>query len=233
MNVPAEGMCDNYHEAGDLVDYFEISRPAPGYAHHSGQGCPGGLATPGRDEVHRLVLTQPADVRISMHGEGDADEAILLVGDCANPAASCGAAVDELGPGPEGEALEALGLPAGDYFIVADFAGYGETHPYTLAVLDLDSGVDPTRPLVFELKGAFPNPFNPSTTIRWIQPELLPAQLVVHNLLGERVASIDLGFRGPGGQTIRWDASGLGSGVYLATLRSGPHLATTKVLLLK
>jgi len=55
----------------------------------------------------------------------------------------------------------------------------------------------------------------------------------VHNLLGERVAELDLGFRGPGGQTFRWDASALGSGIYLCTLRSGPDAATVKVLLLK
>ena len=231
--VPEEPMCDNWIDGGELVDWYSVSRPAPGLAHHSGAGCPGGVSSPGRDEVVRLVLPQAMDLQLTMHGEGDADEVILLVGDCASPANSCGAAADELGAGDESETLTALGLPAGDYFIVADFAGPGETHGYTLTAVDMNSGLDPERPLAFALEPNYPNPFNPVTTIRWTQPELLPARLTIHNLLGEVVARLELGFRGPGRQAFVWDASDLGSGVYVYTLSSGPHRATGKAVLLK
>ena len=234
LAVPEEAMCDNYMDGGTLgQDWYSVSRPAPAFAHHDGTGCPGAVSSPGRDEVHRLVLAQTTDVGVTLHGDGDADEVILLVGDCANPHSSCGAAVDASGAGTGAETMQALGLPAGDYYIVADFAGAGETHGYTITVRDLNSTVDPTQPLEFALHGAFPNPFNPATTIRWTQPELLPAELVVHNLLGEVVERIDLGFRGPGQQSFQWDASRLGSGLYLCTLRSGAHVETVKTMLIK
>ena len=234
LEIPVEAMCDNYLDGGTLgEDWYTVQRPAPGFVHHDGTGCPGGVASPGRDEVHRLVLAQATDVGVTLLGDGDADEVILLVGDCANPHSSCGAAKDDVGAGAEAEELVVPGLPAGDYFIVADFAGAGETHPYTITVRDLDSALDPARPLDFALEGVFPNPFNPTTVLRWTQPELLPAELVVHNLLGEEVERLELGFRGPGRQSFSWNAARLGSGVYLCTLRSGPHSATVKALLIK
>lgn len=232
-NLPSEDMCENYMDMGNLVDIFTMNEPAPEFAHHSGTGCPGDVYSPGLDRVIRVVLAEPMDLFVSMTGEGDADEVILLVGDCANPAISCGAAADEFGAGPEGEVLEFTNLPAGDYFLVGDFAGYGETHPFVMQIADANSGVLEGRELSFQLKPNYPNPFNPVTKILWVQPKLAEARLTVYNLMGEKVLSEALGVRGPGQHSFAWDASELSSGVYVYTLQAGDFSATRKAVLLK
>jgi hypothetical protein len=233
LEVPAAPLCEALVEAGQLDHAYETTRPAPGTAHWDGSGCAAGAVGLGRDEVHRLVLAQDTDLSIELLAEGEADEVLLLTTLCEEPGAGCLAAVNELGPGPEGERLELSGLPAGEYLIVADFARPGESAAYSLIVRDLNSRVETLRAADFALAGAHPNPFNPGTTIRWRQGALAAARLSVHNLLGEQVDQLELGLRGPGEQQVHWDASRLGSGVYIYTLSSGPHHASGKVLLLK
>jgi len=228
MNLAAcgeAGPCDDLVEAGELVDVYYAERPAPSASHHDGAGCPGEISSLGLDEVFLLVLVQETDIRITHQGEANADEVILLMGDCAHPETTCGAAADEHGPGEE--------LPAGDYYIVADYWAPGETAAYELTVEDLNSGVAENRPLQFELSHNHPNPFNPVTTIRWAQPALSRAELVIHNVLGEQVERIDLGIRGAGRHSVSWDASRHASGVYLYTLRTDQSAATRKALLIK
>jgi hypothetical protein len=228
-----EDPCDNYVDVGNFHDIYQMSRPAPMNTHHDGTGCPGGVSSPGRDEVTRLVLTQVTDLRVSMHGDGDADEVILLLGNCAQPSTSCGASANVNGAGTQGETLTMANVPAGDYFIVADFAGAGETHPYGMTISDLESGLDEGREFTFEVAPAFPNPFNPSTTINWTQPRLAPATLTVHDMRGAVVEQVDLGVRGSGHHTVTWDATRFGSGVYFCTLTAGEQSQTVKAVLLK
>lgn len=232
-NLPTEDMCEGYVDIGTFHDIHTINEDAPASAHHSGTGCPGSIASPGLDKVLRLVLGEPMDLHVSMTGADDADEVILLVGDCANPEVSCGGAVDELGAGPEGEVLEFIGLPAGDYYLVADFAGYGESHAFTMQVVDMNSGLLEGRDLDFQLLQNYPNPFNPVTTIRWVQPSLTEASLTVYNILGGEVMQVELGLRGPGRHALTWDASELGSGVYIYLLETGDYRDTKKAVLLK
>ena len=158
---------------------------------------------------------------------------ILLVGACENPESSCGADADEIGAGPEGEVLEIMNLPAGDYYIVADFAGMAEAAPFTMQIVDMNSGLLEGRELSFELKPNYPNPFNPVTTIYWTQPKLSEARLRVYNLRGEKVLDENLGLRSPGQHSFTWDASSLTSGVYVYTLETGEFTATRKAVLLK
>jgi hypothetical protein len=228
-----EDPCDNYVDVGNFHDIWQAARPAPLNTHHDGTGCPGGVSTPGRDEVIRLNLTQSTDLQITLQGEGQADEAILLLGNCAQPNSSCGAVADDHGAGPEGEVLTIQNLPAGDYFVVCDFVGPGETHPYGISIADLNSGLAGNRPLAFALEACHPNPFNPTTTVAWTQPRLALATLTVHDLRGAVVESIDLGLRGAGRHAYVWDASRLGSGVYFVTLRSGDFQQTRKAVLVK
>ncbi len=233
-SLPTQDMCDGYEDVPDFHDIWTVvADTAPEYAHHSGTGCPGDVSSPGLDYTLRVVLAEPMDLHVAMTGEGNADEVILLVGNCATPAISCGAAANDHGPGTEGEVLEFMGLPAGDYWLVADFAGYGESHPFVMQVIDMNSGLLEGRELSFELRQNYPNPFNPVTTVQWIQPEMAKAEISIYNLKGERVMQEDLGLRGPGSHTFTWNAASLPSGVYVYTLSSGEWQATRKAVLLK
>ncbi len=93
-------------------------------------------------------------------------------------------------------------------------------------------------PRRLKLMGAFPNPFNPSTTLRY---ELLKAGTVsidIFDIAGQRVARLWDGFAGVGEHSIRWnalDAAGnnLPSGVYFVSVQSGAQRLSSKILLLR
>lgn len=90
-------------------------------------------------------------------------------------------------------------------------------------------------PSQFALLGNYPNPFNPSTTIKFVTPQQSDVTLEVFNMLGQRVAVHDLGSRSPGEHAVPFTASNLASGVYNYRLRMATTNATVtgKMMLLK
>ena len=89
------------------------------------------------------------------------------------------------------------------------------------------------RPASFTLS-AFPNPFNPTTTIEFSIPEDGKVTLGVYDLLGREVAVLLEGERKAGNVTpVVFDASGLSSGVYLCRLEAGSHSLIKTLLVLK
>jgi len=89
------------------------------------------------------------------------------------------------------------------------------------------------RPVEFALLSASPNPFNPSTTLRYSLDAPGRVALDVFNLAGQKVASLDQGFRGAGWHQVRFDGSALASGVYVATLEAGGRSQSQKLILAK
>ncbi len=79
----------------------------------------------------------------------------------------------------------------------------------------------------------YPNPFNPSTTIRYGLPERSIATLIVFNTLGQQVALLQNGEQNAGYHEVRFDGSGLSSGVYFYRLRTGDFVETKRFLLLR
>ena len=80
---------------------------------------------------------------------------------------------------------------------------------------------------------AYPNPFNPETTIRFELTQASPVTLEVFNIRGQRVDTL-LHEPLPASQhSVVWRAGGLGSGVYLARLRTAEGTTTARLLLLK
>lgn len=65
-----------------------------------------------------------------------------------------------------------------------------------------------------------PNPFNPSTQIRYAIRQSSHVRLTVHTLLGGNVAILVDGTRSSGWQTVHFDASNLSSGIYLYRLET-------------
>ena len=89
----------------------------------------------------------------------------------------------------------------------------------------------PDRPREFALAQNYPNPFNPTTTIRYALPQRSRVTLTVFNTLGQQLATLVNEIQDAGYHDIRFDASGLASGVYLYRLQAG-NVAMTKRLLL-
>jgi hypothetical protein len=85
----------------------------------------------------------------------------------------------------------------------------------------------------FRLVGNYPNPFNPTTNIVFELGAASEVTLEIFNVLGQRVATMDLGNMSAGQHTTNFDATGLISGVYMVRMQAGNHIQTMKMTLMK
>ncbi len=91
----------------------------------------------------------------------------------------------------------------------------------------------PGIPTKFALAQNYPNPFNPTTTFAFSVPRPGPVTLTVYNLLGQHVRTVAQGRFAQGTHTVRFDATGLPSGVYFYRLEAEGFIATRKMLLIQ
>ena len=96
----------------------------------------------------------------------------------------------------------------------------------------LRGSVNEEAPGEMEL-ASYPNPFNPSTTIRFSLPQASRVNLTVFNTLGEKVVTLVDEEKVAGVHNVRFDASSIASGVYLYRLIAGDYVLTRKVIVLK
>ncbi|UCC79674.1 MAG: T9SS type A sorting domain-containing protein [Candidatus Zixiibacteriota bacterium] len=88
-------------------------------------------------------------------------------------------------------------------------------------------------PDYMSLLGNYPNPFNSSTTIEFIQDKPQFITLTIYDLLGREIKTL-LNERKPAGKhKIPFDASPLSSGVYFYRLQAGDAVETKRMVLLK
>jgi hypothetical protein len=92
--------------------------------------------------------------------------------------------------------------------------------------------IELNSPITFALEQNYPNPFNPTTTITYGLPHRSQVSLMVYNTLGQQVAQLVSGEQEAGYHEVRFDASGLSSGVYFYRLIAGEFVQTRKLLLL-
>jgi len=88
-------------------------------------------------------------------------------------------------------------------------------------------------PREFLLEQNFPNPFNPSTVIRYQLPEDARVKLVVFNTLGQEVKTLINEYQPAGYKTVQFDANDLPSGVYMYRLEAGAYRAVKKFMLIR
>lgn len=84
----------------------------------------------------------------------------------------------------------------------------------------------------------FPNPFNPSTTIRVMLQQRQPIRLVVYDVAGRHVRMLAGGVRGPGTEQFVWDGrdergNAVASGVYFYRLITRDIVESKRMVLLK
>jgi hypothetical protein len=83
------------------------------------------------------------------------------------------------------------------------------------------------------LHQGFPNPFNPTTKIRFTVYETCDLRLSVHTPDGRLVATLAEGEHLPGIHDVPFNCDGLPSGMYCCALQAGPLTDTMKMVLLK
>ena len=90
-----------------------------------------------------------------------------------------------------------------------------------------------TLPTKFELDQNFPNPFNPSTKIRYSIPKASRVTLKIYDILGREVQTLVNEQQAPGQYTVTFSAQNLASGVYFYRISAGNFSEVKKLMLLK
>jgi hypothetical protein len=97
----------------------------------------------------------------------------------------------------------------------------------------LSEGSMSTKPSVYALKQNYPNPFNPITTISFDLPKESTVQLQIYNLQGKVVSTLVNETMDEGNHNVRFNSSGLPSGVYFYRLQTQEFTDIKRMLLLK
>jgi predicted esterase len=187
-------------------------------------------AVPMKFLAHNLTLDSQADVCF-FDGDGDGtisamDEVDFLERDSLGAYQLSWAVFFVAGEG------DTLPVP-GDQFLLKTIKPLTSADVFeftTPTASGITADLVPTTPV---LEQNYPNPFNPSTTIRYALPERSFVTLVMYNILGQRVVTLAEGEREAGYHEVRFEASGLASGVYLYRLRAGTFVQTKKLSLVR
>jgi len=98
----------------------------------------------------------------------------------------------------------------------------------------ITNDVDVTSlPSTITLQPAYPNPFNPSTTLSFSLPDAKHVELAVYNLSGQLVTTLVDGMVAAGSHAVKFDAEDLSSGIYLVRLIAGETHLIQKLTLIK
>jgi endo-1,4-beta-xylanase len=128
------------------------------------------------------------------------------------------------------------------YWRVSAVNANGESLPSTPAIFttgDLVGVSDDVAqiPDEFRLFQNHPNPFNPTTLIRYDLPRLSSVRLTIYNMLGEKIRTVVDATHAAGEHTVVWDAKddhgmSVSTGVYLYRLETGTSVLTRKMMLM-
>ncbi|MEZ4688907.1 MAG: T9SS type A sorting domain-containing protein [Ignavibacteria bacterium] len=118
------------------------------------------------------------------------------------------------------------------YGVISPFTSFG--NPSTVVGPE-ETFEDLNIPGNYKLVENYPNPFNPSTTIKFIVNKNITtvATLRIYNSAGVLVAELKINLRGKGIYEAVWNAENFASGVYFYSVDFGDEILTSKMLLLK
>jgi hypothetical protein len=115
---------------------------------------------------------------------------------------------------------------------------FGSGGVYRADPVAIDVELDSNMPTEFAVVGNYPNPFNPSTTIRFTLGEATNVTLDVYNMLGQKVATLYNGLGHTGANEVTWNGTNdnnqsVDSGVYLYRVTTPTGVASGKMIMLK
>jgi hypothetical protein len=88
-------------------------------------------------------------------------------------------------------------------------------------------------PEVFGLSSAYPNPFNPSTSVELAIPTDGFASVKVYNLMGQVIATLHEGHLSANTYSFTWDGTDVASGMYFLQAESAGNMDIQKIMLMK
>ena len=96
-----------------------------------------------------------------------------------------------------------------------------------------DIGENDSKPALYKLYDNYPNPFNPSTTLRYYLPEASLISIKIYDTVGKNVAVLVNEVKTAGTHQIEFNAVGLSSGIYYYSIQAGTFSETKKMILMK
>jgi hypothetical protein len=153
--------------------------------------------------------------------------------------AVAGELVDETGTvvafnnGTNSNPFTLLATGPGSYTVNAGHASPLRWDSASVTITLTDVGVNSSNPTEYKLYDNYPNPFNPSTTLRYSIPEASLTTLKVYDELGKEVATLVNETKSAGIYEVEFNASNLSSGIYYYTLQAGSFSKTNKMILMK
>ncbi len=120
----------------------------------------------------------------------------------------------------------------GDGYAFAEDGNFYSTVKLKYAPVDLEEPSMNT-PETFSLSQNYPNPFNPETVIRFSLPEAGFVKGVVYDILGREVATLLKSDMTVGNHQVKFDATGIASGVYVFRLEAGNYSSAIKMVVEK
>jgi beta-glucuronidase len=100
-------------------------------------------------------------------------------------------------------------------------------------ITDVSREVPQAAPRAYALDQNFPNPFNPSTIIRYHVPASSFVTVTITDVLGREVETLVSGQQAAGAYEVDWNSAGKPSGVYFYRLQSGNFVQTKKMMVVK
>jgi hypothetical protein len=98
----------------------------------------------------------------------------------------------------------------------------------------LTVGIDENKNLPDDIGfSAYPNPFNSQTVITFSLPAECDVEILIYDIGGRLVERLFEDVLDAGAHNISWNPRNLSSGIYFANLKTGDHVFTEKLVLLK
>ena len=127
------------------------------------------------------------------------------------------------------------------HYTFSDKTVHSGKYFYRLKQIDIDGSfnyskiveVDVSAPVKYELSQNFPNPFNPTTVIKYSIPEDNYVTIKLYNVLGKEIGTLVNDFKQAGKYKVSFDGSNLPSGIYFYTIQSGNFRQVKKMILQK
>jgi hypothetical protein len=113
------------------------------------------------------------------------------------------------------------------------FSYKGDFEITDMIIANSNSEVTVNMPTDFGLGVAYPNPFNPSTSISLHVPMEIDVNVKVYDLSGRLVSTLLSGVQASGDYHLTWNASEQASGMYLVRAETAEAISVQKILLLK
>jgi hypothetical protein len=188
-----------------------------------------------------VMVGEQGNLPLTIYNVGTIDTLVLYGISCAlavfstnfNPADSLILPGDSLqiivtfSPSDTTTALDTLRITNNDQLCEVELTGNGKEANWVYEEVSAE------LPKEYALRPAYPNPFNPITTIGFDLPKPSEVTLKIYNILGQEIATLAFGRLSAGKYKYVWQSDGLASGVYFYRIEAGEFVQTKKMVMMK